>query len=1175
MLVAGIPLFAQATGGEINGVVLDAQKAVVPNARVSLTNEGQSAVVRQVVTGADGIFVITPLLPGTYTLNVEAAGFKKYTQSGIALNINDRIGLPSITLEVGTAGETVTVEANAVQLETVTAERSGLVTGKQMVDIALNGRNYTSLLITVPGAILDDTFAGGTSSFGGGNANFNGQSNFQNNFSVDGVTVTDIGVNQQFAYRINLDAVQEFKVSTNSQGAEFGRTSGAQVQVVTKSGTRDFHGTGWWFKRGEFMNANSFFNNLDGQPRSTYRFLQAGYNLGGPLLIPKLNKGREKLFFFFSHEYSRSNLPTALEQITVPTAAQRVGDFSNTVDAAGVQQIIYDPQTRSAANPHGLPFAGNKIPANRFSPYGPQVLNWLPLPNTFGNPQYNYQSQVPSQAPAFDQVYRMDYNASAKWRLFGRVLLSTSTDNNPYGRADSGNVLGLTPFYAPTYGHSYTGNVATILSPTLTNEFQVGYAVNGIPGDAPPAGSPYYRSVSGITIPLLYPDADPSHLIPNFGFGGVPEPASPINSQLTSFAGLPYDNRNPVWDIIDNVTKVVGSHTIKAGFFVEYAIKTENPFRPINSTIAFDRDAQNPGDTNWAFSNALLGNFRSYIQPNKFLLPDYPYTNVEWYGQDTWKLTPKLTLNYGLRMNILKPYYDSQNLMANFNASKYDPAQRVLYYQPTKVDGTLMALNPVTGQTSPAVLIGAIVPGVGNVDNGLVRSGQGGTPRGLLEDRGIQWGPRFGLAYNLGKTVFRMGGGVFYERIATFTIGVTSNYVTNPPTLRQSQILYGNLATIPTASTVAEPAAVTVLSPDGHVPTTYNYSAGIQRQLPSSTLLDVSWVGSVSRHLTLQETFNYVPFGSAWLPQNQDPTLGAPKYDGTTTLPANLYRPYAGYLGGNMYTFGGSSNYNALQVALNRRVGRGLNVGAAYTWSKALGIGGGGFGLPGFGHPTNTRAYGYGPLTIDRTQVLTFNYIYDIPSLTRAGSSLDNRAGKLLFDGWQLSGLTRMSSGAPANVSYGISGLDPSTLNREITGSEDVAPRVVLTCNPNLSRGDRNLDKFVNTSCFAPAQKGSIGLDSGNNRLRGPGINSWDMSLFKKVNFTERAYAQLRLEAFNVFNHTQWASFNTFALFNAAGQVINLPSQVGGTGGRFGFGSLNSTRPDSQRILQVAAKFYF
>jgi Carboxypeptidase regulatory-like domain/TonB-dependent Receptor Plug Domain len=1156
-LLSALPASAQAVAASISGVVNDAQGAVVPGATVTLKNEAQGTTVRQLTTNESGAFVITPVLPGTYTLSVEKTGFKIFTQSGLVVNVADRIGLPPINLEVGTVGESVTVAANAVQLETVTAERSGVVTGRQMVDIALNGRNYTGLLKTVPGATLDGAF--------GGNANFNGQSNFQNNFTVDGQTVTDIGVNQQFAYRINLDAISEFKVSTNSQNAEFGRSSGAQIQVVTKSGTTDFHGTGWWFKRGEFMNANDFVRNLNGAPRSIYRFMQAGYNLGGPVVFPGFNHDRNKLFFFFSHEWGRSNTPTAIRQITVPTAAQRMGDFSQTVDAAGRPQTIYDPLTRSAANPQGTAFPGNMIPASRFNQFGPSVLNWLPMPNTPNNPLYNYQSQVSSSAPTFDQVYRVDYNLNDKWRFFVRALDSKSTQNNPYGRADSSNLLALSPLYAPTYGWSLTANAVTIISPTLTNEFQFGYTVNGIPGDAPPSDSPYYRSVSNINIPLLYPNADPIGLIPNFAFGDVPGPSG---NQLTSFAGLPYNNRDPVWDYIDNVTKVTGNHTIKAGIFVEAAVKTESPFRAVNSTIDFGRDAQNPGDTNWAFSNALLGNFRQYTQFNQLPTPDYPYTNIEWYGQDTWKVTPKLTLNYGLRMSLVNPYYDRQNLMSNFSYAKYNPADAVLYYQPVLVGGQRVSLNPATGETGPAALIGAIVPGVGDINNGMVRSGQDGTPRGLIKNRGVQWGPRFGLAYRINdKTVFRMGGGVFYERIATFTIGYTSNYVTNPPVLRQSQILYGNLSTIPTAATVDQPASVTRLSPDGSVPTTYNYSAGIQRELPLGILLDASYVGSQNRHLTLGEPFNYAPFGSAWLPQNQDPTLGAPQFNGTTTLPVNLYRPIAGYLGGTQYTFGTSTHYNALQVAINRRAAKGLNVGVAYTWSKAIGV--------DTANLLSNRAAGYGPLSLDRTQVLTVNYIYDIPSLARTGSFLDNRAGKMVFDGWQFSGLTSISSGAPVNVNYSISGVSPTLLNREITGSEDVRPRVVMNCNPNLSMGDRNLNAFIDTSCFAPAAVGSTGNDSGWNRLRGPGINQWDMSLFKKINFTERAYVQLRLEAFNAFNTTQWASFNSNVVFNAAGTVINLPTQLGGTGGRFGFGTLNATRANSQRIVQVAAKFYF
>ncbi len=404
-------------------------------------------------------------------------------------------------------------------------------------------------------------------------------------------------------------------------------------------------------------------------------------------------------------------------------------------------QTIYDPLTRSSANPQGTPFQGNLIPPTRFSPYGPSILNWLPLPNTFGQPSYNYQSQVPSSQPSYDQIYRVDYNLSDKWRIFVRGLDSKQTQDVPYGRADTSNNLGLTPFFAPTYGWSVTTNVATIISPTLTNEFQFGYTVNGIPGNAPPAGSPYYRAVSNISVPLLYPAANISGVIPNFNFSGTPTVSG---TAMTSFAGTPYANRNPVWNYIDNVTKVTGTHTIKAGFYYEYAVKTENAFKPYNATIDFGRDSNNPGDTNWAFSNALIGTFLSYQQINADPLPNYPYKNFEFYGQDTWKVTSKLTVNYGLRVSFIQPFHDTLGLMSNFNNSMYNPAQSVTFYQPYGAFSgpNRQAINPLTGQILPAVYIGAIIPGVGNINNGMVRSGQDGTPLGLIENRGPHWGPR-------------------------------------------------------------------------------------------------------------------------------------------------------------------------------------------------------------------------------------------------------------------------------------------------------------------------------------------------------------------------------------------------------------------------------------------------
>jgi hypothetical protein len=435
-----------------------------------------------------------------------------------------------------------------------------------------------------------------------------------------------------------------------------------------------------------------------------------------------------------------------------------------------------------------------------------------------------------------------------------------------------------------------------------------------------------------------------------------------------------------------------------------------------------------------------------------------------------------------------------------------------------------------------------------------------------MQDRGAHFGPRFGIAYQLNsKTVFRMGGGVFYERVATFGIGVTSNYTTNPPNLRTAQLYYGNVADISSSSGTFFPTAISKLSSDGHVPTVYNYNAGIQRELPWNLFAEVSYVGTQSRHLWLAQPINLAPLGSAWLPSTQDPT-GTPKFDGTTNLSVNTYRPYAGYTNAIDYTWGTNNNYNALQTSLNRRKGA-LQVGVAYTWSKALGV--------SVGHITDTRTAGYGPLPQDRTQSLVVNYIYSLPNLHKA-SFLDNAPARLVLNDWRLSGLTSVSGGAPVNVTYGVSGVAGTTLNRMITGSEDVAPRVVFTCNPLESRDSRTIDAFINTSCFAPAQKGSVGLDSGYDRLRGPGLQNWDMSLFKNILLKEgRAHLELRLEAYNAFNHAEFGSFNSTITFNAAGQVANLPTQLGGTGGRLGFGALNSIRAGSQRILQVGAKIYF
>src|SRR5262245_26325887 len=307
LIAFAAPAFAQNLSGSITGAVQDPTGAVIPGVQVTLTNTEQGGATRQTVTNEAGIYLFSALPAATYAISAELPGFKTYKKTDIKLFVNNAMGLPPIVLEVGSQTESVTVEAQTVQLETVSAERSGVVNGRQIMDIALNGRDWTRLLKTVPGAPADAV---------SGSTTFNGQRANQNNFTVDGQTVTDSGVNQMFAYRISMDAIAEFKVSTTGQSAEFGRNSGAQVQVASKSGTSEFHGGGYWFKRHEGWNANSFTNNRQGTPRQIYRFMTVGYNLGGPLYIPdKFNTDKNKVFFFFSHEWTHSKTPPAPRRI--------------------------------------------------------------------------------------------------------------------------------------------------------------------------------------------------------------------------------------------------------------------------------------------------------------------------------------------------------------------------------------------------------------------------------------------------------------------------------------------------------------------------------------------------------------------------------------------------------------------------------------------------------------------------------------------------------------------------------------------------------------------------------------------------------------------------------------------------------------------------------------------
>jgi hypothetical protein len=470
----------------------------------------------------------------------------------------------------------------------------------------------------------------------------------------------------------------------------------------------------------------------------------------------------------------------------------------------------------------------------------------------------------------------------------------------------------------------------------------------------------------------------------------------------------------------------------------------------------------------------------------------------------------------------------------------------------------------LTGATAPGALIGSIVPGTGTTTNGIYTNGiaRAGInyPAGLIKNRGVQYAPRLGIAYNiLPKTVIRLGGGVFYDR---FQGNPVFQMLTNPPAVNSPTIYYGNIETAAATPGVNFPASLSGFSEQGQIPTTYNYNISVQHELPGGVLLDVAYVGSVSNHLLYSTNINGNTFGSSNLAQNQ--------INGST-INQNLYRPYPGYADIQQFSFGANSNYNALQVSANRRLARNFQFGVAYTWSKALGVASGdGDEL----NPINYKLANYGPLAFDRTHVAVINYIYNLPKVGKNGNIFDNAIGHVVLNNWVISGITTFETGEPLTISYNTPA-NGANLNLGTTGTPSFGPRVVITGNPYTS--GNGIYNYLNASVFQPAQPGSMGFESGQNNIRNPGFQNWDLSIFKNIPLPREGMSfELRLESFNVFNHTEFSGINsavTFSSLSPGATITNLPTSLGGGGGTYGFGAFNATR--EPRIVQIAAKFYF
>lgn len=588
LITFSFPASSQQVSGSVSGTVLDKQAAIVPNAKVTLVDIAQGDL-RETVTNNDGVFVFNPLKPSAYNLSIEAPGFKRYERKQVRVSANDRIDLGQLELEIGGTTETIVVESRAEEIRTQGADRAGVLNTSQVLNLALLTRDFLQLTRTIPGVVQNGGIGGA----------INGNRNNSNNLTVDGVTNIDTGSNGGVLSSMNMDQIAEFKVLTNAPPAEFGRSSGAQINVITKSGSREFHGTGYLFHRHEGLNANNWLNNQQPQsnglarPRNLYRYNFAGFNVGGPVIVPGtgFNRNRDKLFFFAGMEWQNQLAANTLRNVTVPTEAQRRGDFSQTREGDGRPVFIRDPLLGQPCGTNsGGPgcFPGNIIPLSRISADGQKILNFYPLPNASDN-QYNYQTQVSDKAPRRENLFRGDYNINEKWRLYSRYMYTVSSRDMAYGQWNANYNIPLGPMNFGNPGWSVITNLTTVINPTLTNEFIFGSSKNTLNID--PVDDAWFRSKLGLSYQMPFVNADTLGLVQNWRYGGVP------NGPTSNFAGTPFRNFNHTWDITDNVAKIYGTHTIKTGIYVHKSQKDQTAFTSVNGTILFDRDGQNPGDT--------------------------------------------------------------------------------------------------------------------------------------------------------------------------------------------------------------------------------------------------------------------------------------------------------------------------------------------------------------------------------------------------------------------------------------------------------------------------------------------------------------------------------------------------------------------------------------------------
>jgi Carboxypeptidase regulatory-like domain/TonB-dependent Receptor Plug Domain len=1126
--------YAQEVTGTILGTVTDSSGAVVPQARITITNVGRNTTERSLRTSSSGSYT-APLLPiGTYSVKIEAKGYKTYTETNIVLNVNDKLSV-SPALTIGNITETVTVEANALQVDTQSAAATGLITGTQIRELALQSRNYEQLVALMPGVssdIGDFLYAGVSAPSGATNEtafSLNGSFGTQNNWSVDGADNVDRGGNFSLLNYPSVDAIEEFKVLRGNYNAEYGRSSGGQINVITRSGQAKFHGNLYEFFRNDVLNANTWENNQSGTPRAPLRYNDFGGTFGGPVFIPNhYNKDRNKTFFFFSEE-ARRVVESSSQTSQVPNLQERGLD-----PATGGNYVFPYPVCTGqlATDSNGVSScpagqSSNTILASQINPaamaYIKDVYGKVPTPQD--TQQDLLTANVANIFNYRQEILRLDHTFNPKWSAFARWINDSIPTQEGGGLFNANLVPNVATTSTQSPGKNIVAGITTTFTPTLINQIEYAWSYGAILSTniGPFAAENSPDVVSTIQLP------SPVTLgrIPSLSFGAY-------RASMSGFGS--YKDYNKNHNIFDNLTKIVGRHSLKFGVTYYHYQKSENSGGNNAGTFTFQAnpdltlggiDGDPAAEWHQEYAYFLLGQSNSFTQLQQDIRAIIDQNQFEAYGQDEFRLRPNLTIGYGLRYSLFRQPTDAQGHATSFDPTTYKSANAPV------LDGVG---NLCTPGTQPCYTQTTTNPSYDPL-NGIIIGGQN-SPYGTAISKQVtlSFAPRIGVAwdpYGNSKTSVRTGYGIFIESPG---VGFVENAVFSNPPFVGTTTIYNAPLNNPLGGVAAinnnPPPLVGTAGANFHQPYTQQWNLDIQRQLPDDILFDIGYYGSKGTHLIAVVDINQ-PQPGAYLTNptiqatGNDPgnplsyVAGQPIGSATESL-VNLVRPYQGYAGIDSYLPIFKSNYHSLQASLQKRFSQGSLITVNYTWSKNL------TNVPYDPNYTvvqNTHdlpaEYSYS--RFDQRHVFNTNLVYQLPFF-HAQQGFTGRA----LGGWEFSGIYTANSGH---------WLDPV-----LSDGEDPAGLGIGTgVNGNIYRpnqvGDPNAgalhkaDQWFNSSAFTT----TLGLNNGQpgnakkNSILGPGRWNLDFSLLKNIRVFEQSAFQFRLETFNSFNHTSFSNIDTNA----------------------------------------------